>query len=172
MIFKNCDGKIPEPGDFTAEDQALLAAADNLYTAAREAMDRQAITPYLNAVWAVIADANGYFAAEEPWAKKKTDPARMGTILYVTAELVRQFGILAQPVMPELSAKLLDLLALDEADRVFAKLGPAGRLAPGTAIPEPKGVFPRYVDPEEAAKAEAQPKQKPQKGGKALKSET
>lgn len=172
MIFKNCDGKIPEPGDFTAEDQALLTAADALYALAREAMDRQAITLYLNAVWAVIAEANGYFAAQEPWAKKKTDPARMGTILYVTAELVRQFGILAQPAMPDLSAKLLDLLALDEADRMFAKLGAAGRLAPGTAIPEPKGVFPRYVDPEEAAKAEAQPNQKPQKGGKAPKSET
>ena len=172
MIFKNCDGKIPEPGAFTSEDQALLDAADALYGVAREAMDRQAITQYLNAVWAVIADANGYFAAEEPWAKKKTDPARMGTILYVTAELVRQFGILAQPVMPELAAKLLDLLALDEADRVFAKLGVTGRLAPGTAIPEPKGVFPRYVDPEEAAKAEAQQNAKPQKGGKAPKSET
>ncbi|HRN89029.1 methionine--tRNA ligase [Hyphomicrobium sp.] len=172
MIFKNCDGKIPEPGPFTPEDQALLAAADALYGVAREAMNRQAITPYLNAVWAVIADANGYFAAEEPWAKKKSDPARMGTILYVTAEVVRQFGILAQPAMPELAAKLLDLLALGDEDRVFAKLGSAGRLAPGTVIPEPKGVFPRYVDPEEAAKAEVQPKQKPQKGGKAPKSET
>ena len=172
MIFKNCDGKIPEPGPFTPEDQALLAAADALYGVAREAMNRQAITPYLNAVWAVIADANGYFAAEEPWAKKKSDPARMGTILYVTAEVVRQFGILAQPAMPELAAKLLDLLALGDEHRVFAKLGSAGRLAPGTVIPEPKGVFPRYVDPEEAAKAEAQPKQKPQKGGKAPKSET
>ena len=172
MIFKNCDGKMPEPGPFTPEDQALLAAADALYGVAREAMNRQAITPYLNAVWAVIADANGYFAAEEPWAKKKSDPARMGTILYVTAEVVRQFGILAQPAMPELAAKLLDLLALGDEDRVFAKLGSAGRLAPGTVIPEPKGVFPRYVDPEEAAKAEAQPKQKPQKGGKAPKSET
>ena len=172
MIFKNCDGKIPQPGAFTAEDQALLSAADALYGVARGAMDRQAITPYLNAVWAVIADANGYFAAEEPWAKKKTDPARMDTILYVTAEVVRQFGILAQPAMPELAGKLLDLLALGEEDRVFAKLGAAGRLEPGTAIPEPKGVFPRYVDPEEAAKAEAQAKPKPQKPGKAPKSET
>ncbi len=63
-------------------------------------MDKQAVTKYLDAVWAVIAEANRYFAAEEPWAKKKTDPTRMETILYVTAELVRQFAILIQPVMP------------------------------------------------------------------------
>ncbi len=148
MIFKNCGGQIPTPGDFTAEDQAILAATDALYGEARAAMDKQAVTRYLDAVWSVIGEANRYFAAEEPWAKKKTDPARMETILYVTAEIVRQFAILAQPVMPELAGKLLDLLALGAEDRAFDKLGAAGRLVPGTAIPEPKGVFPRYVEPE------------------------
>ena len=168
MIYKNCDGKIPEPGAFTAEDSAILAATDALYGEARAAMDKQAITRYLDAVWAVIADANRYFAAEEPWAKKKTDPKRMETILYVTAEIVRQFGILAQPVMPELAGKLLNLLLPGDTEaRAFAKLGAAGRLVPGAAIPEPQGVFPRYVDPEEAAKPAPAPKPpKQKKGGK------
>jgi methionyl-tRNA synthetase len=153
MIYKNCDGRIPEPGGFTAEDEAILAAADALYAEARAAMDKQAVTRYLDAVWAVIADANRYFAAEEPWAKKKTDPKRMETVLYVTAEIVRQFAILAQPVMPELASRLLDLIVPAEAERrSFASLGPAGRLLPGTPIPEPQGVFPRYLDPEEQAK--------------------
>ena len=147
MIFKNCDGKIPAPGEFTDADQALLTSTDALYASARSEMDRQAITKYLDAVWAVMADANRYFAAEEPWAKKKTDPKRMETILYVTAECVRQFAILAQPAMPESAGKLLDLLAVPHAARSFAALGPAGRLSAGTAIPEPQGVFPRYVDP-------------------------
>jgi methionyl-tRNA synthetase len=118
-------------------------------------MDRQAITRYLDAVWNVIAEVHRYFAAEEPWAKKKTDPARMATILYVAAECVRQFAILAQPVMPESATKLLDLLAVPSDKRTFACLGPKGRLVAGTAIPEPQGVFPRYVDP--AAEAEAKP---------------
>jgi len=165
MIYKNCDGKIPEPGEFAEADKAILDAADALYAEARAAMDKQAVTRYLDTVWSVIADANRYFAAEEPWAKKKTDPKRMETILYVTAEIVRQFGILAQPVMPDLAGKLLDLiLAGDTESRTFAKLGPAGRLVPGTAIPEPQGVFPRYVDPEEQAKAAAPPPK--QKKGK------
>lgn len=149
MIFKNCDGAIPQPGAFSAEDTAILNATDALYEAARGEMDRQAITKYLDAVWAVVAEANRYFAAEEPWAKKKTDPARMATILYVTAECVRQFAILAQPVMPESAAKLLDLLAVPPEARTFASLGSAGRLKAGAAVPEPQGVFPRYVDPEE-----------------------
>ncbi len=155
MMFKNCDGKIPEPGAFTAEDSAILAATDGLYAIARSEMDRQALTKYLDAVWSVISDANQYFAAEEPWAKKKTDPARMATILYVTAECVRQFAILAQPAMPESCNKLLDLLAIPTGQRSFASLGAKGRLTAGTAIPEPQGVFPRYIDPSEPPKGKA-----------------
>lgn len=151
MVSKNCDGAVPQPGDFTAEDQAILAAADGMYAKAREAMDRQAITRYLDAVWAVVGDANRYFASEEPWAKKKTDPQRMATILYVTAEVVRQVAILAAPVMPASSAKLLDALGQRAEARSFAALGASGRLQSGTAIPPPTGVFPRYAPPDEPA---------------------
>jgi methionyl-tRNA synthetase len=126
----------------------MLSATDSLYLVARAEMERQAVSKYLDAVWNVIAEANRYFAAEEPWAKKKTDPARMATILYVTAECVRQFAILAQPVMPESAAKLLDLLAVGPEERGFNSLGEKGRVKPGAKIPEPQGVFPRYVEPE------------------------
>jgi methionyl-tRNA synthetase len=144
MIAKNCSGKVPEPGAFTDADKAILAAADGIYAKAREAMDRQAVTKYLDAVWAVVADANRYFAGEEPWAKKKTDLKRMETILYVTAEVVRQIAILAAPVMPHSAEKLLDLLGQGGKAPTFEQLGETGRLAPGTVLPEPAGVFPRY----------------------------
>lgn len=155
MIFKNCAGSIPDPGPLTSADTAILAAADGLYAPVRADMDQQAITKYLDKVWRVISDANVYFAAEEPWAKKKTDPKRMETILYVAAECVRQFAIFVQPVTPDAAGKLLDLLAQDASSRSFAALGPAGRLTPGTPIPEPQGVFPRYADPNEAQKGKS-----------------
>lgn len=146
MIYKNCGGKIPTPGDLTDADRLILGGAEGLYAYAREKMNRQDVTRYLDGVFGVIADANRYFAAEEPWAKKKTDPARMETILYVTAGGVRRFAILLQPVMPEACGKLLDLLAVPADQRSFAAFD--ARLVPGTAIPEPQGVFPRYVEPE------------------------
>ena len=151
MIAKNCNGVIPEPGAFTAADEALLASADALYQAARTAMDKQGLKQYLDAVWAVVGDANRYFAGEEPWAKRKTDFKRMETILYVTAEVVRQVAILAQAATPTAAAKLLDLLAQDADSRSFTALGAAGRLKAGMALPQPTGVFPRYVEPEDAA---------------------
>lgn len=151
MIAKNCDGRLPEPGVFTDADAKILDMADATLETVREAMERQAIHRGLEATWAVVAEANRYFAGEEPWALKKTDPARMGTVLYVTAEVVRQVAILAQPVVPASAARLLDLLAVPQAAREFASLGPSGRLAGGTELPAPQAVFPRYVDKDEAA---------------------
>jgi len=164
MIAKNCGGTVPEPGELTDADKTILTSADALYAKAREAMDRQAITKYLDAVWGVVADANRYFAGEEPWAKKKTDVKRMETILYVTAEVIRQVAILAKPVMPQSACKLLEILGQPDDMRSFKALGAAGRLVPGTVLPEPTGVFPRYVEPEAdddgGPGAEPKPKQK------------
>lgn len=145
MIAKNCAAVIPEPANLSPKDQAILAAADGIYQKAYEAMDRQAIKKYLDVVWEVVAKANRYFAGEEPWVKSKTDPARMNTILYVTAEVVRQIAILAQPAVPSGAAKLLDLLSIPQEQRMFSALGPKGRLKPGTVLPKPQGIFPRYV---------------------------
>ena len=94
-------------------------------------MKTQQLHQVLNQVWAVVADANRYFAGEAPWALAKSDPARQGTVLYVTAEVIRQVAILAQPFMPESAGKLLDLLAVPADERDFAKLGGGHRLDGG-----------------------------------------
>jgi methionyl-tRNA synthetase len=97
----------------------------------------------------VVADANRYFAGEAPWALAKTDPARQGTVLYVTAEVLRQVAILCQPFMPESAGKLLDLLAIPADRRSFADFG--ARIAAGATLPAPAPVFPRYVERETQA---------------------
>ncbi len=153
MIAKNCGGVVPEPGALTEADETILAAADGVLPRVEEAIDAFAIHKALETVWALIADANRYFAGEEPWAHKKTDPERMGTILYVTAEVTRQIAILVQAVMPESGAKLLDQLGVPQDARDFAALGPKGRLKPGTVLPAPSAVFPRYVEPDGEAAA-------------------
>ncbi len=149
MIAKNCGGKLPAPGEFSDSDRAMLAAADGMLENARAHMERQAIHRALEVVWTVVGEANRYFANEEPWALKKTDPERMATVLYVTAEVLRQTAIMAQPATPQGAARLLDLLAVPEDARQFAMLGEAGRLAAGAALEKPSPVFPRYVEAEE-----------------------
>ncbi len=151
MIAKNCEGKVPPAGALTEADLAMLAQADGLLAKTRGAMQDFALHVVLADIWAVVAEANRYFANNEPWKLSKSDPARRDTVLYVTIETIRQVAILTQPVMPQAMAKLLDLLAVPAEARNFATLGEAGRLVAGTALPAPSAVFPRYVEPEEAA---------------------
>jgi methionyl-tRNA synthetase len=146
----------------------MLALADGIVGAAREAIERVAIHRYLEAVWSVVGEANRYFASEQPWAKRATDPERMGTILYVTAEVLRQVAILAQPITPGAAGRLLDQLGQAAEARDFAHLGADHRLASGLALPEPSPVFPRYLSPEEReAVAKRAQGPRPGKGGKA-----
>ena len=70
----------------------------------------------------------------------------METVLYVTAEVLRMIGILVQPYVPQSAAKLLDLLAVPEAERDFASYGK--RLKSDTSLPAPQPIFPRYIEPE------------------------
>lgn len=147
MIAKQLGGVLPEPGEFSDNDKAILAMADGMIAASREAMATQQIHHWLNAVWAVVAEANRYFAGEAPWALAKTDPVRQKTVLYVTAEVVRQIAILAQPAMPTASSLLLDSLGIPAEERNFAMLGGDKRIAPGSSLPAPTPAFPRYIEP-------------------------
>jgi methionyl-tRNA synthetase len=146
MIAKNLGGKVPAPGELADGDRALLAQADAALVSAREAMAVQAIHTALAGIFAVVAEANRYFAGEAPWTLRKTDPARFETVLWTTIETVRRVGIMVQPFIPGSAAKLLDLLAVPAGERQFAHAGSAHALKAGTALPEPQGVFPRYVD--------------------------
>ncbi|MGB3501043.1 MAG: methionine--tRNA ligase [Mesorhizobium sp.] len=146
MIAKNCGGVVPSNAQIGDEDRELLAQADGALSLARKAMSEQAIHQALSAVISVVAEADRYFDKQAPWALKKTDPARMEAVLWTTAETVRRIAILLSPYIPGSAGKLLDLLAVDEGARAFANLGDADALVPGTALPAPQGVFPRYVE--------------------------
>ena len=150
MIARNCDGKVPEPGALVPVDAALLEAAAAVLGKARGAMESFALHTILTEIWAVVAEANRYFASQEPWILRKQDPARMASVLYATAETLRIVGILALPFIPGGAAKLLDLLAVPEGGRGFAEIGASGRLRPGTPLPAPAAIFPRFVEPEAA----------------------
>jgi methionyl-tRNA synthetase len=151
MVARQLGGVLPKPGRLSGSDQEILAAADGMMNKAREAMKTQQLHQVLNAVWGVVAQANRYFAGEAPWALAKTDPVRQGTVLYITAEVLRQVAILSAPFMPASASKLLDFLAVPAGERQFCDIGGARRIQPGTTLPAPSAVFPRYVESEATA---------------------
>jgi methionyl-tRNA synthetase len=149
MVAKNLGGVVPDPGEFSPADTELLAAADGLLQRVRTHFDAQAMHLALEAIWLMLGEANKYFSAQQPWVLRKSesdaDQARFRAVLYTTCEAVRIAALLVQPVMPESAGRLLDLLGQAEDRRAFTAIG--ARLVPGTALPAPTGVFPRYQPP-------------------------
>jgi methionyl-tRNA synthetase len=146
QIAKNCEAKVPTPGAFSAEDEALLGEARGLIGALRGFLDRQAFHEAFDAIWSVVRAANGYVDAQAPWALRKTDPARMATVLYTLAETIRHLATVIQPFTPEAAGKILDQLAVPPNERSFAMLEAGHTLVPGTPLPPPAGVFPRFAE--------------------------
>jgi methionyl-tRNA synthetase len=146
MVNKNCGAKVPVKGALSDADKEMLASAQGLLNDCRAQHKAYAISKSMDTIWRVVADANRYFAGQEPWGLKKTDPLRMETVLWVTAEVLRRVGILIQPYIPHSAAKLLDLLAVAEDARSFAHFD--DELKSGIPLPAPAGIFPRYVEEE------------------------
>ncbi len=147
MVGKNCDAKTPVPGDFEEADNTLVDKARGLIDPLREAMAKQAFHVALGAIWEVIGDANRYVDAQAPWALRKTDPARMATVLYALTETIRCVALYVQPIMPEACAKILDQLSVPEEARTFAHIEMS--LEGGVSLPKPAPVFPRFVAEDE-----------------------
>ncbi|GAB3188567.1 methionine--tRNA ligase [Nesterenkonia suensis] len=156
MIVKNCDGALPAPGEFTDADRAILDQASGLLEISRAAYEKQDFHRALERTWYVLGEANAYFAEQAPWQLKKTDPGRMNTVLWVTAEVVRRVALLIQPVMPGSATQLLDALGVAAAGDAGAThvstTGPRSfaafdeQLVAGTPIEKPQPIFPRHEE--------------------------
>ena len=142
FIYKQCEGRVPEYGELTVSDQALLKEAETLPAILEKDMETFAFHKYAEHIWQVIFKANQYVDEQKPWGLKVTDPARMQTILYVLAETIRRLALVTQPILPIASGQILDQLAVKNRDlESFSEA-----LKPGTPLPEPKGVFPRWQE--------------------------
>lgn len=151
MIYKNCDGAIPEPNELIEADQTILDHALKLYddSYAQDAADFK-FHRILENIMGFAAECDRYVDEMAPWVLRKENPERMKTVLYVMAEALRCLGIALQPYTPEAMDKLLNQLEIPKDHRLFDHLSVENRLKPGTSIEKPEGLFPRIIE-EEAA---------------------
>ena len=143
MVSKNLGGVMPvrgEAGETEARLKDAFLAGSTAYFAAMNAL---ALHKALDAVMAMVAAANGYFAENAPWSLAKTDTARMGEVLAATLDATRRIVILAQPFMPASTAELLDQLGVAADTRDFSGFNTPVKA--GKQLPVPAGVFPRIT---------------------------
>ncbi|MFZ3233898.1 MAG: methionine--tRNA ligase [Stellaceae bacterium] len=145
MVNRDCDAAVPHPGSLAEADQRLLDSSRGLLESVRNHMNQQAFHLALESIWRVVGDANRYVDEQAPWALRRNDPARMRTVLFTLAETIRHLAILVQPFVPAAAGRLLDQLSVLPGSRDFRALELAP-LTPGTRLPKPAGVFPRFVE--------------------------
>jgi len=149
FAYKHCQKVVPQPAALTADDEALLGASKQLLPSLQALAEETQLHRMTQALNAVVQQANRYIDTQAPWALRKTDTARMQTVLWVLMETLRYVGIAQQPITPTICARLLDQLAVPDDARSFAAFANGHELQGGVALPKPEIIVPRYEPPEE-----------------------
>jgi methionyl-tRNA synthetase len=149
LIYKNCDQAVPKVGPYSEADEALLSTTRSLRGKCDKAMSDQTIQKYVDTLILMIVDANKYIDEMAPWVLRKTDTARMATVLYVLMEVLRFTAILYQPVIPDSAGRILDALSVPKDERTFMHLDDVFRIKEGSHISKPEPIFPRIELPME-----------------------
>ena len=114
MIEKSYDSIIPEPINLPDEYNYMINNFMDRLNILNKMISLQDITGYIKNVWELISEANKFFNDKKPWDLKKNDENQYKNVLFVTANLIKQIGILIYPVMPDTSERILKILNIKE----------------------------------------------------------
>ena len=152
MVHKYFEGVTPEAGAETPAESRLRENAENAMAAFGLAFDELNFSEALKALWALVAETDGYLTANAPWKKpaERSDAdhaALQARVLATAAEAIRVITALAYPIVPDAAAKVWRQLGqgelADAAKNGFLKNLAWGGLEAGTKFGEPAPLFPR-----------------------------
>lgn len=166
LTQKYCENRIPVPGPFTAEDEALLEEARQTLPSLRTQLEELNIKSMVDLILHIPKQGNRYIYLQAPWELAKTDPARMRTVLYVLAEVMRLTAIYLEPVVPLSCQRLFKDLGIPEEYQSFDSVNTP--MPPGfTVVDKATPLFPRIELLTDAVHKE---EKKTKKNGSATKS--
>ncbi|MEO8722790.1 MAG: methionine--tRNA ligase [Sphingobium sp.] len=154
FIAKNLDGRLPtftgEPlQDITTGERMALQLTGCFVDDMQELNLSHAIETWMRAVFA----CNQYIDAEAPWALRKTDPAKMESVLATLYVAIGQLAIAIRPVIPASADALLDQMGVPVAVRTYKGLATdwySDLVSSGFTLSPPKPLFPRLDLPASA----------------------
>ena len=144
LTQKYYEGIVPECGELTENDKATLAefasVKDNLEQLIENFKFREAQKEAMN----LARIGNKYIADEEPWKVIKTDPERVKTVINISLQLTANLAIAFEPFLPYSSAKLRDMIGMDELN--WEDLGRTDLLPSGKQLAKPSLLFSKIDD--------------------------
>jgi methionyl-tRNA synthetase len=103
-------GAVPEPGELTDADRALLDAVAGGFSAVGEQIEAARFRAALGEAMRLASQANQYLSEQAPWALLESDRERAGTVLYVALRSIDSLKMLFTPFIPFSSQTLHELL--------------------------------------------------------------
>jgi methionyl-tRNA synthetase len=151
FIAKNLDGALPMATAIEPADAALLDDVTAACAAFRSGFAELALSHAIEAWMRGVFACNQYIDVQAPWALRKTDPARMNTVLATLVRAIRMLAITILPVVPSAAGKVLDQIGAEGRDHAaLADDDWYDRQALSDfRIVAPTGAFPRLEMPAE-----------------------
>jgi len=148
LIESTAGGAVPDPvGGEQDPERALRSVAEKAVVAYDDALERFAFHEGLEAIDAIVREANQYLVQTAPWklAKEPSQRKRVDAILYTAAEVLRLLAVLLSPFTPEASGRLWASLGIAEPleKQRLPAAGRWGGLLPGAKVTKGESLFPR-----------------------------
>ena len=144
LSHKYFDGKVALGSALTDSDQAVLNELSNFPQQIEQAISQYRFREAMSHFMQAARLGNKYLAEQEPWKVYKEDPERVKTILYVSAQIVANLAVLAQPFLPKAAEKLASMIALNVVG--WTQAGKADLLVEGHVLGESQLLFEKITD--------------------------
>jgi methionyl-tRNA synthetase len=106
-------GEVPEPGDLTERDRALLEQVESGFESVGALIDTARFRAGLEEAMRLARAVNEYTSDQRPWALVKADRERAATVVYVGLRCVDSLKALFTPFLPFSSQRLHELLGYE-----------------------------------------------------------
>lgn len=116
MSARNFEGRVPEPGDLTDDDRAIVDLGPTTLDAVAGHIERVELRAGLRSAMDAAGEVNAYLNATEPWKVVKEDPARGGTILWAAIQAISAIRVALTPYLPFSSERIGAMLGIGGVD--------------------------------------------------------
>jgi len=106
---------VPALGELTDVDKKILASLDEAPNKIADLISRHRYREAQLEAMNVARLGNKYLTEEEPWKLMKSDPARVETIMNISAQIVGNLGVFLEPFLPRTSEKVAGAMGVGEA---------------------------------------------------------
>ncbi len=144
LTHKYFDGKVPATSELSDYDIATIDEFSDVKKRLEDNIEQFRFREAQKEAMNLARIGNKYLADTEPWKLAKSDMVRVGTILNVSLQIAANLSIAFEPFLPFSSAKLRNMLCLEEAQ--WQRLGDTDLLASGHQLGQPQLLFEKIED--------------------------